>query len=143
MIPDEQKPFFDGTEDVLQWDNTTDNSPIQATNNNNMSDIYDFHDLSNEVFTNFDFTGDAEFTEGTVRDILRLTFETIAKRTAEKGRITLRPYFSFRLKEHEAETGTLPNGNTYDVGMRYSVECETLKGARDIVQTATGTPVIP
>lgn len=132
MTPDDE--YFG---EILQWSDLTDHSPI---NNENMQVIeknFDLNELSHLIVAE---TGESLET---VSGVLDAAFDVLRRQISERGYAALHGFGSFRIRELEAESGTDPHGNEYNVGKRVTVDFNPHKVFRDELEKTTGTSAIP
>ena len=110
------------------------NSPHKYQNN--MSDIFDFKELVQEVATE---TGQP-IKE--VETVLHKGFSVLANKIASEGRAEVHGFGSFHTVQLAPESGIDPNKNPYEVGPRIKVEFNAFKGLRDEIEATTGMPAI-
>ena len=77
-----------------------------------------------------------------VSEIVKTAFRILAEQTALRGYATIEGFGSFRVDEIAARSGVDPQGNTYDVPARLTVEFNPAKQFRDRLAELSGKKVI-
>ena len=77
-----------------------------------------------------------------VDESVKAALNILKAEIAVRGYVELHGFGSFKLRTLQAESGTDPQGNQYEVPERVTVEFNPFKAFRDVLTAETGSPAI-
>jgi len=122
------------TDPILQQSDTTDNSTPGATQE--AAGVFDLSEVIEEVSEKLEMSSDG------VRLVLEAALTTLKVRISTLGHVQLHNFGSFHVQRLAARAGIDPQGESYSVGERVTVEFNPFADFRAVLTEKQGLPAI-